>query len=441
MSGVGRPKHRHAARYGNMEKLPKIALQRLRQGATGASPEAPLSGRPGGIGHPDADLLAAFVEKKLTDRERASVMSHLANCATCRETVALALPPLAEETTPVKVSGRRPAWFSIPIVRWGAVTAALGTIVITVILNRRVIQPVHETTVVVRTQPPAPAPAPPAEGMPEASIPAATETRRDVLRPKGTARPEARTKATNLNQPAEKQAGAAARIAERSVTVSAEAAPAKAEPSPSYGVGGRVPIAAPATTAAPAPAQSTMAARATNAGVAHEQTGMVEAAKDKSVASAESRKEPALAGVQQGEGAPRAQALLKSADTLAEPAAKKRVKALALSVRWSISNAGKVERSVDGGTTCEELHVNDSLVFRVVTAAESEVWAGGARGALYHSVDGGEHWTRVYLNPAQSGPDDAIVGINFSGPLHGRVTTAADERWITSDGGRHWTRE
>jgi hypothetical protein len=47
--------------------------------------------------HPDADQLSAFVEQALPAHERESVLAHLAVCGDCRETVAMALPPLQEE--------------------------------------------------------------------------------------------------------------------------------------------------------------------------------------------------------------------------------------------------------------------------------------------------------------------------------------------------------
>ncbi len=427
-----------AAPENEMEKLPKIALQRLRQGTAGAIPEA------GAAEHPDADLLTAFAEKKLTSRERASVMSHLAKCETCREVVALTCLPIAEEAPPVKEAGPRVAWFRIPIVRWGAVTAALGAILITVILQRRVIQPVHEPAIAERKQLSPPEPAPPAaRAEPEASVPAATRDQTDALRVKAPARSEVSSSPLNINQPTEKQGGAAGEVArtlEPSVTLSSKAAPAQAGPSAGNTVGGSVPLASPATAAVPSAEQSAAAMKPTGAEIARAQTRAAEAAKDKLDAAAESRKKASIAGVQQAEGAPRPQALLKSGGPLLAPVAKKRAGVPSPFVRWSISNTGKVQRSLDSGTTWEELDVNDSLVFRVVTTAGNEVWAGGARGALYHSVDGGEHWTRVYLDLDQSGPDDAIVGITFTDPLHGRVTTAADERWITTDGGRHWAR-
>ena len=65
-----------------MEQLPKIVQQRLR------APAKP------GI-HPDPDLLAAFAEKSLNDRERSQVLQHLVECADCREVLSLAMPEIA----------------------------------------------------------------------------------------------------------------------------------------------------------------------------------------------------------------------------------------------------------------------------------------------------------------------------------------------------------
>ena len=42
--------------------------------------------------HPEADVLAAYAENTLLKRERATVIAHLADCADCRESLALAFP-------------------------------------------------------------------------------------------------------------------------------------------------------------------------------------------------------------------------------------------------------------------------------------------------------------------------------------------------------------
>ena len=84
--------------------------------------------------HPDANLLAAFVEKTLTEKERTRVLHHLAQCAECREVAAFALPAEA-------AAGRAPArggraalepWL---VLRWGAMAAVLGTLAVVVVLH------------------------------------------------------------------------------------------------------------------------------------------------------------------------------------------------------------------------------------------------------------------------------------------------------------------
>lgn len=93
-----------------MEKLPKIVGERLKAAAVA-------------VDHPDADVLTAFSERSLPDRERSQVLEHLAHCGECRDVVALSLPA-AESTTPVirPVRGR---WLTWPRLRWGLVAAGV----------------------------------------------------------------------------------------------------------------------------------------------------------------------------------------------------------------------------------------------------------------------------------------------------------------------------
>jgi hypothetical protein len=71
-----------------MSELPKFVVDHLRN----AQP----------IGeHPDADLLTAFAEQSLGERERTSVLLHLSTCPDCREMTTL-------------VMGREPAEVLVP---------------------------------------------------------------------------------------------------------------------------------------------------------------------------------------------------------------------------------------------------------------------------------------------------------------------------------------
>jgi hypothetical protein len=60
--------------------------------------------------HPDADQLSAFAEHVLPAHEQEHVLAHMALCATCREVVMLALPPM-EHAEPVRVAAAPRPWF------------------------------------------------------------------------------------------------------------------------------------------------------------------------------------------------------------------------------------------------------------------------------------------------------------------------------------------
>jgi photosystem II stability/assembly factor-like uncharacterized protein len=99
-----------------MQNVPKIVRAGLRR-------PTPATVGP----HPDADLLTAFAEHSLAARERDHVLEHLARCADCREVVVLALP--ATQAVALAGSGSmRISWLSLPVLRWGAVAAAILTV-------------------------------------------------------------------------------------------------------------------------------------------------------------------------------------------------------------------------------------------------------------------------------------------------------------------------
>jgi hypothetical protein len=83
-----------------MDTVPKIVRERLQ-----AAPQPEQ--------HPDANLLTAFAEKSLTQREQAQILDHLALCADCREIVALALPEA--DSLKVAVAARAAAALATPV--------------------------------------------------------------------------------------------------------------------------------------------------------------------------------------------------------------------------------------------------------------------------------------------------------------------------------------
>ena len=93
-----------------MQNVPKIVRDRLQ-----AAPPA--------VNHPDADLLTAFAERSLPDRERTVVLEHLARCGDCRGIVALSLPEVESVQTTVRPSPS--GWLTWPALRWGFVAAGV----------------------------------------------------------------------------------------------------------------------------------------------------------------------------------------------------------------------------------------------------------------------------------------------------------------------------
>ena len=92
---------------------------------------------------------------------------------------------------------------------------------------------------------------------------------------------------------------------------------------------------------------------------------------------------------------------------------------------------------MDAGKTWQKITV-DHAAFRAVSALDPDVWAGAAGGVLYHSVDAGEHWTRI--KPAVNGSSLTadIVSLEFTDTQQGKLTTVNGETWTTTDAGRTW---
>jgi photosystem II stability/assembly factor-like uncharacterized protein len=80
-------------------------------------------------------------------------------------------------------------------------------------------------------------------------------------------------------------------------------------------------------------------------------------------------------------------------------------------------------------------------IFRAVSvSSDAEVWAGGSGGALYHTVDGGNRWTRVVPSAAGAALTGDIISIQFSDAQNGTLTTSNAEVWTTGDDGQTWQR-
>lgn len=449
-----------------MEQPPKIVQRRL-----------PETQKPGV--HPDPDLLAAFAEKSLNDRERAQVLQHLADCADCREVISLATPEIKTGPSP---SATRSPWLSWPMLRWGALAACVVVVGAAVTLHydrRRSVEPY------LTEQVPA-APAATQEGeLPQqpnqklaAKIapPSLLQSDRDFGTAAGKLSNQ-RGKSAETGALPGKQApvprGLLADQNENTVGLtnsrlaSSNALKSADKPSPPAG---RLVAAAPV----PAPSVKTTVAEP---GASRAQSGTLDDTLDSAARTSETvaaaapmaqtaerkaKDESNKKGLNEEELTKEALGRELQAARVAAPGAdslgdRKRdslagQKAQTASggyaevsgvgsnpaPRWTLSADGVPRRSFDSGKTWQSIPVASNVVFRALAANDSDIWVGGAAGALYHSSDAGQHWIQV--KPVADGKSLTadITAVEFSDAQHGKLTTANREIWITDDAGDTW---
>jgi len=392
-----------------MHGLPKIVLERLTSKARGKQRNGQSTVENRQSAHLEANLLAAFVERTLSERERTEVLNHLAQCAECRELAALTMPTGAGEAQLERLPGRR-AWWAWPTLRWGALAAALGALAMIVVFHPYLGRKREPASNVMR--PAMMASASQAAPQSAAALPAAPGHQATVKKARAQLReppPESAKLEKHAGAPAVQQIVLPAPSAEAKEQITlrkaatpeviVEAAPTKAESdevpaAPDTGLVGGAPVPSANLPAS----RLAKAARAKSYQVGA--TGM------------------AFRGAQ--------------ASAVAGPAA-----------LWTISDSGKVQRSDDKGKTWVEVHVDDTVTFRVIQAIGSEVWAGGSGAALYHSSNGGATWSRANLSSNGNPGSGTIVAI-ISSPRnleHITIATASGELWTTEDGGQHWQKE
>jgi len=441
-----------------MAGLPKIALARLK-----VKPGAPKSsggpeGQAGfpGARHPDANLLAAFVEKTLTERERTRVLHHLAQCAECREVAAFALPAeaAAAETTGVAAGWRWSPWL---VLRWGAMAAVLGALTVVVVLHPGMWKGPQEISKKMPPQPPAGnimiapqtaspsplAPPPPQTARAKAQVEAGESAGEMAAMKKAPGQREDLSLNDHVARAQAKQQVTLMASSRAPATVRAENIPtanAEREESKEGNVLTLRPLSAPPLP--PGSAVVTAAASDEVAKASGESHGGPAAfgsvgGRAAGVGSAEDTAAkaappvPARATLRMAGPAPMgaARAFRTDMESEARPPA----------ALWSVASDGQVRRSTDGGKTFEQIPVAHAIKFRAIAALGNDVWTGGAGGALFHSVDGGASWIRVAFN--FGGNSETITGIQLRDPQHLTVTTASGSQWASEDGGQHWQKQ
>jgi hypothetical protein len=470
-----------------MQNVPNIVRERLQAAVPPAN-------------HPEADVLTAFAERSLSDRERAGVVEHLAHCTDCRDIVALALPATEELATPVRTAPGR--WFTWPALRWAFVAAGVVAIASVGILYQRHLQPAETASSlkppgsveVAANQPKkeiAPFAAAPADKNQKLLTPAAPaftdslnrDAALDENEHKRLARAEspARIPATQEAPTLGKNAGSlphGPRLANQwqQSNVAQNQLPMPLPPSAaakqdSVSVNGRaLEDSQTARQSATVPSQTeglTLEARAMPTPSAappssNSNYALARVDKAKPALNSGASNAPSAAATAGESGA-----MVGGMPLLSVPGP-----------RWEVTAAGGLQRSFDQGASWQTVDVNadsasatsaasleisteeprakktkkekdaketsrnaSALTFRTVAATGSDVWAGASAGLLYHSVDSGNHWVRVIPVSSGSFLTGDILRLEFSDPQHGKVSTSTPETWITANAGQTWQKQ
>src|SRR5262249_35093077 len=112
-----------------------------------------------------------------------------------------------------------------------------------------------------------------------------------------------------------------------------------------------------------------------------------------------------------------------------------------LTPRWTLSSGGTLQRSLDSGRTWETIRISSAATFRALAANGLDIWVGGSGGALFHSSDAGQNWTQVRPVAHGEALEDDIIGVQFTDLLHGKLSTAGAETWLTADAGQTWQKQ
>ena len=358
--------------------------------------------------HPDADQLTAFAERALAGKEREGVLAHLATCADCREVVALAAPEASAEELEA-VAPARPRWLPWPVLRWGALAAAVVLVAVAVIM---------QAPEKMRQQEPR---STSALGRRDTTVSASPKTEADksVSSPSAAIGTLAAPKAAESKTPPDRDLVAGRRKEEGlkrqdDGRMQAAVVGGGIAAGSGGGIGGGVyhvpssPATAPLAkdrkladqprameaAAKPAPPRVAMppSPTASSGSGATDEITMANAAAAPAPEAAPARAKEKSATSAADYGPSYAGGL--AAQSPATNAQHAQLRAATL--RWTVTSDGRVQRSSDAGRSWTDVPVapdRKNVKFRALTTDGAEIWVGGTRGALYYSPDAGATWS------------------------------------------------
>ena len=460
-----------------MQSIPKIVRERLRAQSV--------------VDHPDADLLTAFAECSLRPMERETVLGHLARCGACREVVALALPPSEiVENELVRVGGGR-RWLSWPALRWGFVAAG-----VVAVASFGVSRYQHHGELVARYSN--------GGAEHSALNPAMPKGDSIAPSPEPQAAAETAVLTESAGEKSDRMRKKEAEPAQDSPSSTATSVATASSTTGTIGSykgglshGPKLPTQLQqnqgfANSPVNSPLTNDQLAKQRNAEGANRQPPSVSESAEVQAQSEVVEVRPpgdfypgkatSIVAEQKPAEPPHA---VMGGPAIASPAAipanhRRAQPDVGPLPRWSVNAKGSLQRSFDHGDTWENVDVTQhgvpssamtktevagsltergdkvtskktaeqekgrldagAPVFRAVTANGSDIWAGGSKGVLYHSMDAGGHWTRVVPTANGLTLTVDIISLEFIEQKE-KITTSTSEVWTTSDDGQTWQKQ
>ena len=119
------------------------------------------------------------------------------------------------------------------------------------------------------------------------------------------------------------------------------------------------------------------------------------------------------------------------------------VHGLAPNFTWMIKD-GVLQRSLDSGQSWQAALRADRPLL-CYARHETDVWAGGQAGMLFHSTDNGLTWSRVQPSSKGLALTSDITRIDIRDQPPGLATivvsTNSNDFWSSADGGKSWDRK
>jgi len=378
--------------------------------------------------HPSPDLLNGYVEQSLSTAEKAGVTQHLAVCEDCREVVFLAGAAASEPSDPAIIEPAR-VWRGW---KWLVPTVVALALVSGVLVERRNLVAPHQIAMQAANRQ--------ADALPSQTggSQAATQSHTNALMfspaPQATPNQQEHLRANLTSSNKTSPHDQVAAVAGAKAKTPSEKREALAD----------LPIAAPS----PPPSSPTVVAR--NAAVASAAPLVQADNGDLSANSAAKAASPSPGPVTANQPSggndltyiapsPSLKPGFASAGQATGASSVNSVAQRILHARWRITADGHLDRSLAGSAWTRVL-AEQPVSFRVVAVTGNDVWAGGNNGALFHSVDGGEHWAQVALSAEGHSETGAVVSIHFDTISQGSVHTETGSTWTTSDRGQSWNK-